>query len=159
MLVGRILAHRLDLAVPPPISQVFAKDIGGYLSGLTLYRQGQPDPWVSWFAEAVRQAADRTESVLLAVRDLEGEWQAKVEGLRSDAAARALVLHLTSHPVLSAKTAAELLEVSPQTALVALVALADRGVLQEADRTTSGIGQGRPTRWWVANDLLNLLGR
>lgn len=40
VLIGRILSQRLAVPVPPPISLSFAHDIGGYLSGLTLYRQG-----------------------------------------------------------------------------------------------------------------------
>jgi len=61
--VGRILtawllARRLDLPCPPPVSVEIAKDIGGYLSGLALYRLDQLDPYVAWFAEKIERASD-----------------------------------------------------------------------------------------------------
>ncbi|MDB5876076.1 MAG: uncharacterized protein JWQ07_5518 [Ramlibacter sp.] len=157
VLIGRILAHRLDLTVPPPVSQVFARDIGGYQAGLTLYRQGQAAPWVSWFAEAVRTAAERTGAVLGAIAELSAAWERASAYLRSDAAARRLLPHLPAQPVLSARAAADLLDISTQAARQALATLADAGILVEVERSSTG--PGRPTRWWIAQDLLALLGR
>ena len=34
-----------------------APDRGGYLAGLTLFRAGQTDQWVAWFAEAVPRSS------------------------------------------------------------------------------------------------------
>jgi len=157
VLIGRTLAQRLDLAVPPPVSQVLARDIGGYQAGLTLYRQGQAAAWVSWFADAVRTAAERTGAVLDAVAELEADWRDRVRSLRADSAARRLLPHLSTHPVLSARGVAAVLGVSPQAGLSALAALASAGILVEVDRASAG--RGRPTRWWVAQDLLALLGQ
>jgi hypothetical protein len=53
VLIGRILSHRSGVAVPPPVSLIFARDVGGYGDGLTLFRQGLLDHWVQWFAECV----------------------------------------------------------------------------------------------------------
>lgn len=157
VLIGRILAHRLGLGVPPPVSQIFARDIGGYQAGLTLYRQGQAAPWVSWFADAVQGAAERTEALLTNVAELVDAWEADAKRMRVDSSARRILAQLPAHPVLSAPDVAELLGVSGQAGLTALGALASAGILVEVDRLA--VGPGRPRRWWVAQDLLDLLGR
>lgn len=158
ILVGRILAHRLDVTVPPPVSTQFARDVGGYLAGLTLFRQGQIDPWVAWFAGAVETAATRSGEVLEAAGTLQQRWRDALAGLRADAAARRLVEVLPAHPALTTAGAAELCGVSEQAARAALVQLAERGVLRETEAAARP-GPGRPPRWWVAHDLLALLGR
>ncbi len=157
VLIGRILAHRLGIAVPPPVSQVFARDIGGYLAGLTLYRQGDAQPWVSWFADAVRTAAERSEAVLDAVSDLTAGWDRRASHLRSDSTARRLLTALPAHPVVSAQVVADLLGVSTQAARGAMEQLADLDIVVESERIALGLG--RPQRWWAAQELLELTGR
>jgi Fic family protein len=156
ILVGRILSHRLGVPVPPPVSQQFARDVGGYLSGLTRYRQGDVEGWVSWFADTVETAATRSAQVLDAVADRLASWHQSLSDLRTDAAARRLVDHLPAYPVLNASKAAAVLGVSEQAARTALAQLADRGVLSEA--TAPLPRPGRPTRWFVATGILDLLG-
>jgi Fic family protein len=155
VLIGRLLARRLDVPVPPPVSVQFARDIGGYLSGLTLYRQGDVQPWVSWFADAVEAAATRSGEVLDMVAEVQQRWHASLQDMRADAAARRLVDVLPAHPVLSVRTAAALANVSEQAARTALHDLAGRNVLRPvADVPT---GRGRPQQWWVVDDLLAIL--
>jgi len=157
ILIGVVLARRLGVRQPPPISLEFARDIGGYQSGLTLFRDGAIDTWVAWFADAVERAATRTTAVLEAVDTLQQDWAAATSALRSDSAARRLLPYLPAHPVLSAATVAEVLGVTPQAARTALDALAAAGVVDEVGRIAAGAG--RPRRWWAANDLLELIGR
>lgn len=160
ILVARLLRDRLDVPVPPPVSVQFSRDVGGYLSGLVLFRQGQVDVWAGWFADAVEHAAQRTVIVLSAVEDLLARWADTAGGLRRDAAARRLIPHLPRHPVVNAAIVAELLDVSEQTARVALSELEALGVLSEFTSSSPGVSRpGRPRQWWVATDLLNLLGR
>lgn len=158
VIISRILARRLWVRVPPPVSLELARDVGGYQAGLTLFRQGFVDQWVSRFSDAVEGAASRTTEVLAAVADLQVSWRDAVSDRRSDSAARRLVELLPAHPVVSARMVAELLDVSAQAARSALEDLAARGVLAETT-TTAPRGRGRPRRWWVASDLLGLLGR
>lgn len=155
-LIGRILAHRLDVPVPPPVSVQFARDVGGYQSGLTLFRQGDVESWVSWFADAVKAAATRSGQVLDSMAELRARWRAATVDLRMDAAARRLLDVIPAHPVLSAQTAADLLSVSEQASRLALEELARRGILSAAPSAPHG--RGRPRRWWVADELLALLG-
>ena len=138
----------------------FARDIGGYLAGLVLFREGHVDAWVGWFADAVDHAAERTVVVLSAVEELVARWTEAASNLRRDAAARRLVPRLAEHPVVNAAIVAELLGVSEQTARVAISELANLGVLTEfTSPTMTTTRPGRPRQWWVASELLALLGR
>lgn len=106
----------------------------------------------------MEHAAERTVIVLSAVEELLARWANQADGLRSDAAARRLIPHLAQHPVVNAAVVAELLAVSEQTGRAAVAELAILGVLSEfawpGERRP-----GRPRQWWVAGDLLALLGR
>lgn len=160
ILIARLLRDRLQVPVPPPVSVQFARDIGGYLSGLVLFRQGQVDAWSRWFADALEHAAERTVTVMSAVEELLRHWTDAAAGLRRDAAARRMIPHLAQHPVVNAAIVAELLEVSEQSARVAIGELATLGVLSEFTPSSAGtVRPGRPRQWWVASDLLTLLGR
>ncbi len=158
LLIGWTLHRHLALTVPPPVSVAFLRDVGGYLSGLTMYRTVGPDDWIRWFAHTVEHAAMSATQTLAAVTELVASWPARLEKLRSDAAARRLVDQVLTHPALDVNTAANLLDVSRPTARAALDALAERGVLRPADLPATG-EPGRPRTWWVARELLDLLAR
>ncbi len=156
-LIGWVLARRTGVAVPPPVSVVMARDIGGYLSGLTLFRRGDLGAWVLWMAEAVRRSADQVAEVLTHAEDVRRRWDVGLSGLRADAAARRLVELLSQHLVLTAPIAAELLGVSAPTARGAIAALAARGVLEPLDLQPAV--RGRPAHWWMAGELVELVTR
>lgn len=158
VLVGWVLARRLEVAVPPPVSLEMARDVGGYQAGLTLYRQGDVEQWLGWFAEAVASAAARSTDTLTRVAQLQADWRVRLMDVRADAAAHALLAHLPANPALTAASAAALVGVSRQSASVALAQLAGRGVLEEVDASEVPTGRGRPARWYVAEELLALLG-
>src|SRR5207237_2779835 len=132
LLIGWMLHERLGIAVPPPISVAFLRDIGGYLSGLTLFRTVGPDEWVRWFARTVEYSATSANATLAAVADLVASWPARLDGVRSDAAAHRLVEQIATHPALDVATAAGLLGVSTPAARTALETLSERGVLRRA---------------------------
>jgi Fic family protein len=158
LLITWTLHRRAGLAVPPPVSVAFLRDVGGYLSGLTRYRTVGPDEWIRWFAATVEGAATSATATLAAVSELVASWPGRLAGLRSDAAARRLVDHVISHPALDVDTAVGLLGVSRPAARGALEALERRGVLRAAELAPSG-EPGRPRRWWVAGELLDQLAR
>lgn len=153
VLIGWVLARRIGVAVPPPVSIEFARDIGGYLSGLVLFGDGAIDSWVSWFAAALERSAGSAEVVLDAVTEIRAEWAALVSERRAGSAARRLVDVLVAHPVLSTQAAAELLGVSAQAARNGLKDLANYGIVA----TVAGPARiGRP-QWWMAPALLDVL--
>jgi len=158
ILIAWMLRRHLGVAVPPPVSVAFLRDVGGYQVGLTRYRTEGPDAWVRWFASTLEQAARSATATLAAVAALVDSWPERLAGVRADAAARTLVEQVVTHPALDVATAVELLGVSAPTARAALETLADRGILRPADVPGSR-GPGRPRTWWVAGELLDLLIR
>lgn len=157
VLIGWILTRRLHVTIPPPISVQIARDIGGYQSGLTLYRQDLVETWVAWFADALAAAAARTSEVLVDVATLHERWRAATSDLRVDAGARRLCELLPGSPVLNSEIVAALLDVTEQAARTALTQLVDRGIVIET--ATTNRTRGRPRRWFVAQELLDLLVR
>jgi len=155
ILIGWILTHRLDLMSPPPISVRVASDIGGYLSGLTLFRLGQPDPWVAWFAQAVAGAGEATSDLIRAAGELRTRWEARLTGVRADAIAHRVLERLPAHPVLDAAILARELGVSGRSARGALSTLHEHGILERLTPTQQP--RGRPRGWWVATELLALV--
>jgi hypothetical protein len=113
---------------------------------------------VQWFATTLEQAARSATATLVAVAALVDSWPARLAGIRSDAAAHALVDQVVTHPALDVASVVELMGVSAPTARAALEALADRGVLRPADVPGTRT-PGRPRTWWVAGELLDLLTR
>jgi Fic family protein len=156
LLVVWMLARRLDVAVPPATSVLIARDPGGYLAGLHLFRSGPIDPWVRWFAGVVDHAAEGALAWTGEVAEVLDRWRAVTADLRADAAARRLVELLPHHPVLDVQSVVRICGVSAAAGRAALHQLEDRGILSdwEAPRTSPG----RPRHWWAATELLDLVG-
>jgi Fic family protein len=152
-----VLARRLSVAVPPPISVMIARDPGGYLSGLHAFRVGEHGQWIEWFATVVARAADASLRWADEVDAVLEDWRARVTDTRADAAARAVLDLLPAHPVVSVDIAATCTGVSATAARGALETLAARGVLEEFQPNERG--PGRPRRWWIARGLVDLIGR
>ena len=158
VLIGWVLARHARVAVPPPVSVVIARDTGGYLSGLTRWRQGDVAGWVGWMAEAIRRSADQVVDLVGHADELRRHWEVLVSDLRVDAAARRLVELVPLHLVVSAPLVGELLGVSAPAARGAIGALARRGILQPL-QVASVRRPGRPPQWWVAGELVAVVGR
>ncbi len=156
VLVGWILTRRLSLVTPPPISVRMAADRGGYLSGLTLYRLDDIDPWVRWLADVIGSAGEATISLIRAVGELQGRWRHRLTGLRAGAAAHRIIDVLPQHPVLAATTVAAALGVTERTGRSGLEALAAHGIVEPFQPVRRD--RGRPRRWWVARELTDLVG-
>lgn len=157
VLIGWTLARHTEARVPPPVSIVMARDVGGYLSGLTRYRQGDISGWVAWLADAVRRSAEGVEDVVAAADDLRRRWDDLLAELRSDAAARRLLDMVSRDLVVSAPVVAHSLGVSGPTARNAIAALASRGILEPI--AVAPRSAGRPAQWWAASELLALVSR
>lgn len=157
VLIGWTLARRTGLAIPPPVSVVMARDIGGYLSGLTRFRRGDVAGWVQWMAGAVSRSAEEVLDVIAYAEEVRRRWEGALAGVRADAAARRLAELVQEHLVITAPRAADLLSVSAPTARGAIEALAERGILEPLNLPPTR--PGRPAQWWMAGELVSLVGR
>lgn len=167
--VGRVLVawnlvRRLSLVTPPPVSARIAADVGGYSSGLVLFRMADHNAWVRWFAEAVSGAGRAQQELVASVGRLQREWRERLAAprhearrLRSNAAAwRALDL-LPRHLALTGPIVASELEIPLKSANSALRDLVEAGVLVEHG-TVRRSRRGRPSRLYTSAELLGLTG-
>ena len=88
VLVAWILVRRLSLVTPPPVSARIAADVGGYGSGLVLFRMGDHNVWVRWFADAVSGAGRAQQELVASVERLQREWRERLGGPRAGREAR-----------------------------------------------------------------------
>ncbi len=157
VLLGWVLARRAGVAIPPPVSVVIARDTGGYLSGLTRWRQGDVAGWVDWVADAVIRSADQVIDVIRQAEELRARWEGLLADVRADATARRVLDLLPRHLVLTAPVVADLLGVSGPTARAAIETLAARGIL--APLALRPLRPGRPPQWWMAAELVAVVSR
>ena len=164
VLVAWILVRRLSLLTPPPVSARIAADVGGYASGLVLFRMGDHDAWIRWFAEAVSGAGRAQQELVASVESLQREWRERLSGprpesrrVRSDAAAWRVLELLPRHLVLTGPIVASELAIPLKSASAALGELVGAGVLVEHG-TVQGSGRGRPSRLYTSAELLGLTG-
>jgi Fic family protein len=155
VLIGWILARRLGISLPPPVSVLIARDPGGYLAGLTMFRLGQLDPWVDWLASALLRSSEAAQALVVRFEHLNDLWQQRLGDVRVHATARRVLDLLGQHPVISSDLVAEQLQVTERSARTALGLLADKDILRPYARPSSRAG--RPRRFWVATELLELV--
>jgi len=166
--VGRILiawtlTRRLALLTPPATSTAIAADVGGYSAGLTLFRYGQHNQWIQWFADTVASASGRQRELVATVETLERTWRENLAAgrtgrrkLRTNATAWRVLELITPLLVLTSRTVAAELGVPTKTAGLALRELADAGILTVIDNPAAG--RGRPALTYTSSELLGLAG-
>lgn len=164
VLIAWLLVRRLSLVTPPPVSTRIAADVGGYGSGLVLFRMGDHNTWVRWFADAVSGAGRAQQDLVASVERLQREWRDRLavprEGakrLRSNAAAWRVLDLLPRLLVLTGPTVATELAIPLKSANAALRDLVGAGVLVEHG-TVQTKGPGRPRRLYTSAELLGLTG-
>jgi Fic family protein len=159
ILILWVLTRRLQLLTPPPVSVLLAADVSGYASGLVRFRMSDHNGWVTWLADAVGGAGRAQQQLIGSVERLHETWQARLRtaGLRSDAAAWAVLELLPRQLVLTSADVVTALGTTPKGARAALSALADAGVLTRYG-TVSPNGRGRPADLYVSAELLGLAG-
>ena len=160
---GRVLIHLvlrrrgLGLRVLPPVSLVLATWSRDYIDGLTGTRHvGPPDSaeahagtnrWIALFASACRRAVEDATRFEAQVRTLQASWIERAGRPRRDSAARRLIEALPAAPVLTASTAAALIDRSFYAAGQAIGRLVGAGVLAQAN-------VGRRNRTFEAPELI-----
>ena len=160
VLVSWLLTRRLSLLVPPPVSVAIAADVGGYASGLVLFRLGDHQRWIQWFADAGARGGIEQQRLIDHIAEVQQAWHAKLAALdrppRSDAAIYAAIGLLPRHLVLTSETLVSELGLSRKTAVATLRRLAEVGILAEHGSLHGTTG--RPATLYVSTELLGLAG-
>lgn len=85
-----------------PVSAGLLSDIRSYFSALEAYRHGHALPIIVCFAEATVKAVGHGRVLMRDLTEIEGAWQQKLHGIRSDAVARRMLPIILAHPVFDA---------------------------------------------------------
>lgn len=161
VLVAWVLTRRLALVVPPPVSVAIARDVGGYTSGLVLFRLGEHSQWAQWFANVVVDGGKAQRALISNVEQIKRRWRERLasgEGKpRRDSAVNAALELLPRHLVLTSQTLVDGLGISRKTSLASLDRLARAGILTEYG-TVRRETAGQPAALYVSRDLLGLAG-
>ena len=161
VLVAWVLTRRLALLVPPPVSVAIAADVGGYSSGLVLFRLGDHLSWIKWFADVVASGGRAQRALIVDVEHVQQQWRDRLASTehrpRSDAAVSAALDLLPRHLVLTSGILANELGISRKAALATLHRLARVGILTEQG-TVKREKAGQPASLFVSRDLLGLAG-
>lgn len=161
VLVAWVLTRRLSLLVPPPVSVAIAADVAGYSSGLVLFRMGDHQRWIKWFADAVASGSRAQRELISNVESMKLKWHDRLVAgnrkIRSDAAVFSALNLLSRHLVLTSAILSENLDISRKASLATLHRLVQVGILTEQG-TVSRQRSGQPAALFVSRDLLGLAG-
>jgi Fic family protein len=161
VLVAWILTRRLSLLVPPPVSVAIAADVGGYSSGLTMFRFGDHLFWIRWFSDMVAKGGRAQRALITDVEQIKEGWlnrlKAEKPKLRSDSAVFEVLGLLPRHLLLTTPILVSELGISYRAAGSALRRLATAGILAEYG-TVAPATAGQPAALYVSRELLGLAG-
>lgn len=161
VLINWVLTRRLSLLVPPPVSVAIAADVAGYLSGLVLFRMGDHQRWIKWFASAVARGSRDQRELISNVEEIKQRWHDQLVAgdrkIRSDAAAFGALKLLPRHLVLTSAILSENLDISRKASLATLHRLVRAGILT-AQGTVSRQKSGQPALLFASSELLGLAG-
>lgn len=159
---GRALTHivmkrsGLCEGLVPPVSLVLATDKSCYVEKLTGYRSdveavrsfpsGAVD-WISYFAESVGVACERAKGLEAELGAIVASWRRRTNP-RANSAEDLLLDALAGTPVVSVRSAAELLGRSYPAARGAIESLVEKGVLMQNSKN-------KRSRIFVALDVID----
>lgn len=150
-IVQAMLRHgRVTTNIAVPVSAGLLHDVKDYYSALTAYRRGELRPIITAFTRAAGYAVVNGRQLVRDIGIIQADWEIKMRGLRSDAAARRVSALAVAHPVLNSDSVVRKLSVAPPTAFRALDALVERGILK-------GANSQRRNRIWLAEPVLRAL--
>jgi Fic family protein len=150
-LVYSILQRHGELSeYVPPISLVLASSTRGYLWSLNAYREGNVDSIVELFSTATSRACIEAQRLGAEVKELQQQWERRLEGVRAHSSARRLLDVLPGSPVLTAAEASKATGVAVQNVGAALELLTERGILKPLNAKKWGRG-------WEAPELFDLV--
>jgi hypothetical protein len=134
------------------LSLALAGEADHYVAGLGSWRRGEEDDWYRVFIDALFRAASGARQFAADVIELQKRWMKQVGNPRKGSGPRHLIELLPSQPIVSVKTAAQLLGGSEERARQAISRLERAGVLRQTS-------VGRRNRAWECVGLFDQLDR
>ena len=121
----------------PPVSLALAGEADRYVAGLTSWRNGDDDDWYAAFVDTAHRAATGAHAFAGAVVELQGRWLEQAGNPRRNSGPMRLIELLPSQPIISVKTAAQLLGGTEERARQAVLRLERAGVLRQTGGETA----------------------
>jgi len=134
-----------------PISSGLLTDLDTYFSALGSYRNGDPEPIVSVFANAALLGLSNARQLNTDLSTIRSQWALQLRGLRRDARAHKLADVLLEQPVVNAKYVGERLGLGPQSTANAIEPLVAEGILRQTNPSA------QRNRVWVASGIIGAL--
>lgn len=136
----------------PPLSLALAGEPDRYVAGLTSWRNGDEEDWYTVFVDAVHRASTGARAFAGHVAELQSRWIEQAGNPRRNSGPLRLIELLPSQPIVSVKTAAQLLGGTEERVRQAILRLEQAGVLRQT-------AVGRRNRSWECVGLFDLLDR
>ena len=141
ILARRGLTRSCERWILPPISLVLAARSDAYIAGLSAFRSGDHEDWLTFFLDTVHASTLIAEGLLRDVLALQERWRTLAGRPRADSAAEALIARLPETPVIDLAAAVSLTGASREATRKAVDRLEEARVLVEIT------GRGRLRRW------------
>ncbi len=125
-----------------PVSAGLLTDTRGYHEALDTYRIGDPEPIVRLFTSSALKAVGNATRLVAEVREIRQSWDGLVRARRDSTTWRVADLMLR-FPVVTAKTVATHLKISPTNVPRAMAPLREAGVVQSGTHHAT-----RSAYWW-----------
>ncbi|WP_423923133.1 Fic family protein [Candidatus Poriferisodalis sp.] len=154
--IGRLLIHRLldprpaAATAPVPVAHGLLHNPNGYVGGLTAYRRGDLDDWITVFATAVTDGAHAAVRLVDRIAGIAGDYRERVR-TRQGSAVSQILDGLLGTPAITAGEIQAAYKVTPGRASQILHQLADAGILRLSDHRA-----GR-SRVWVAHEVIDAI--
>ena len=123
---------------------------------MTLFRMGQLDPWVEWMAAALERSSEAAGELLARSEALLAEWRVRLVRVREDAVAHRVIDLLAEQPVCRPPPSPTASAFHSVPASPPWSRLARHGIVERY--RPEAIGPGRPTRYFMASELLARVG-
>ena len=150
--VGRLLIHRLlDAgAAPVPVAHGLLHDPTGYIAGLTAYRAGDLDGWMTVFAAAVADGAAAAVQLVDRIDDLHRTYHRRVR-TRAGSPVEQILDSLMGTPAITAAEIQATHRLSAGRASQILHQLANANILRPS---THRAGRAQA---WVAHEIIDAI--
>ena len=154
--IGRLLIHRLldarptAATAPVPVAHGLLHNPNGYVGGLTAYRRGDLDDWITVFATAVSDGALAAVRLVDRIAGIASDYRQRVR-TRQGSAVSHILDGLLGTPAITAGEIQAAYKLTSGRASQILHQLADAGIVRLSDHRA-----GR-SRVWVAHDVIDAI--